>query len=94
MIEWYNETLMHPDINCTESAMKQHFIWPTLHDDVEKYCKSCITCQKTKETKQTYDHLPPKMTEATPWDTLCIDLIGPYTVKKQAKRNGNYIALL
>jgi hypothetical protein len=40
----------------------------------------------TKKTKKKYGHLPPKEAEATPWDTLCIDLIGPYTVKETRKK--------
>ena len=49
-------------------------------------CKSCKTCQLTKKTKIKYGKLPPKVAEVTPWDTLCIDLIGPYTVKKTDKK--------
>jgi len=30
--------------------------------------------------------LPPKEAGARPWDTLCIDLIGPYTVKKRNEK--------
>jgi len=78
--------LMHPGINRTESTIWQHFVWPKLHEDVEKLCKTCVTCQKTNKTKKKYGHLPPKEAEATHWDTLCIDLIGPYTVKKRGKK--------
>ena len=62
-----------------------HFTWTNLHDDVEKLCKSCKICQLTKKTKIKYGKLPPKEAEVTPWDTLCIDLIGPYTIKKQER---------
>jgi hypothetical protein len=26
---------------------------------------------------------PPKLAEATPWDKLCVDLIGPYKIRKK-----------
>ena len=29
--------------------------------------------------------LPPKIAEAKPWETLCIDLIGPYTIERPDK---------
>jgi hypothetical protein len=77
---------MHPGINRTEQTIRIHLTWPKLHGDVEKMCKSCKTCQLTKKTKIKYGKLPPKVAEVTPWDTLCIDLIGPYTVKKTDKK--------
>ena len=42
--------------------------------------KTCPTCQKTKHSTRKYGHLPPKDPEATPWETLCVDLIGPYEI--------------
>ena len=38
-----------------------------------------------KKTFQKYGHLPEKVAEADPWDVLCIDLIGPYTIKCKNK---------
>ena len=39
----------------------------------------------TKKTFQKCRHLPEKVAEADPWDVLCIDLIGPYTIKLKNK---------
>ena len=33
-----------------------------------------------------YGQLPLKQEDVIPWDTLCIDRIGPYTVKQVGKR--------
>src|SRR5210317_2612573 len=77
---------MHPGITRMIKTIRQHFTWPKLDNDVEKICISCRTCQLTKKTKKKYGHLPPKEAEAIPWDTLCIDLIGPYTVKEHGKK--------
>ena len=38
------------------------------------------TDQKKKEVK--YGHLPAKEAKTVPWDTLCVDLIGPYKFKQ------------
>ena len=48
-------------------------------------CKKCPTCQRAKTTDQKYGKLPPKQAETNPCDTLCVDLIGPYTIPQKGK---------
>ena len=56
--------------------------WPSLRSDVRKHVKGCDRCQKGKKRKrQKFGHLPPKLAEITPWRGVCVDLIGPYTLK-------------
>ena len=38
-----------------------------------------------KKSKKKYGHLPEKEAESEPWDKLCVDLIGPYTIKQNKK---------
>jgi hypothetical protein len=85
-LNWYHDTLMHPGITRMTKTIRMHYTWPKLDSDVERFCKRCHTCQLTKKTKKKYGHLPPKEAEVIPWDTLCIDLIGPYTVKERGKK--------
>ncbi len=33
-----------------------------------------------KRHSQKYGHVPPKLVITTPWEALCVDLIGPYTL--------------
>ena len=33
-----------------------------------------------EEILEEAGHLPPKAAEVTPWETLCIDLVGPYSI--------------
>ena len=40
----------------------------------------------TKEEWTTPSHQR-KLSEATPWDKLCIDLIGPYKINRKGKEN-------
>ena len=35
--------------------------------------------------QKKYGLLPPKLAEATPWDKLCVDLIGPYKIRRKGK---------
>jgi hypothetical protein len=43
--------------------------------------KSCRTCQVNKKRKLEYGHLPSKTIITVPYRALCVDLIGPYTLK-------------
>ncbi len=59
-----------------------------IRDVLERYAyyyprhvKSCRSCQVNKRHSQKYGHLPPKLVITTPWKALCVDLIGPYTLK-------------
>ena len=38
---------------------------------------------------QKYRHLPAKKAESTPWEILCVDLIGPYVIHRQGKKDLN-----
>ena len=49
---------------------------------VKATCKKCATCQKTKKSHTKYGKLPAKEAEAVPWQRLCVDLIGPYTINQ------------
>ena len=40
---------------------------------------------RTKVTNQQYGKLPAKQAEANPWDTICVDLIGPYKIQRKGK---------
>ena len=84
LLEWYHTFLLHPGQDRTESTIRQHFYWDSLRDDVRKEIKFCETCQKNKRTRKKYGHLPPKEPEVEPWDTLCVDLIGPYTIHRNS----------
>ena len=48
--------------------------------------KACKTCQLTKKKSIEYGKLPVKGAETIPWDTLCVDLIGPYKIECTKKR--------
>ena len=39
--------------------------------------------QTTKKSKLKYGHLPVKAAEADPWEILCIDIFGPYTIVRK-----------
>ena len=69
-----------------EQTIRQHFTWKNLRQDVAYACGQCHTCQVMKRAKKKYSHLPAKEAEAEPWEKLCVDLIGPYTIKRPSKK--------
>ena len=84
-VDWYHETICHPGETQTEHTLCQHFDWKGLCTTVHDVCKKCPTCQRAKKTNHKYGKLPPKQAERNPWDTPCVDLIGPYTIPRKGK---------
>jgi hypothetical protein len=52
-----------------------------MRTTIRRYVKSFRSCQVNKRHSLKYGHVPPKRVITTPWKALCIDLIGPYTLK-------------
>ena len=53
-----------------------------MEDEIRQFVKQYPTCQrfKKKKEKKKYSKLPPKNVELIPWNTVCIDLVGPHIV--------------
>lgn len=86
LVDWYHNYLCHPGVNRTEETIGQHFWWPKMRNHITNSVKTCLTCQKNKRRVKKLGLLPPKEAEASPWDKLCIDLIGPYTIRQTPKK--------
>ena len=52
-----------------------------MRNTVRTHVKNCKSCQTNKRRQTKYGKLPTKIVVTTPWDTLCVDLMGPYTLK-------------
>jgi hypothetical protein len=46
-----------------------------------------------KKRTQKYGHLPPKIVISTPWEALCVNLVGPYTLKGEDGSSIDFMAL-
>jgi hypothetical protein len=84
---WYHTTLCHPGINRTEETIGQHLWWPKMRSHITNYVQKCPLCQRNKRRQKKYGLLPPKEAEAIPWDKLCVDLIGPYTIRRKGSND-------
>ena len=52
-----------------------------MRNTVRAYVKQCHKCQVNKRHLRKYGKLPAKLAITRPWEALCVDLIGPYTLK-------------
>jgi len=56
-------------------------LWPyDGRDLIRSHVKRCKRCQLGKKRRRQYGKLPTKIAETTPWKSVCVDLIGPYTL--------------
>ena len=61
--------------------------WPGLTQDVILLSSTCPVCQLTKNERKKYGLLPPKKAESDPWVMVCVDLMGPFTMKTPLKKH-------
>ena len=75
----YHHYLQHPGHTCLEETMKAVIYWKGIRSTIRSKTKSCKTCQVNKKRMRKYGHLPSKIMISTPWEALCVDLVGPHT---------------
>jgi hypothetical protein len=80
-VKWYHQYLQHPGHTHLKEMMDAAIYWKGMPTTIRSLTKSCSSCQINKRRSQKYGHLPPKTVYTIPWECLCVDLIGPYTLK-------------
>ncbi|CDQ92886.1 unnamed protein product [Oncorhynchus mykiss] len=62
----------------TYLKLGSHFFWPSIYTDVQTYCKSCPTCQKTSAVRRS-DRAPLCSLQviSTPFKKIAMDIVGP-----------------
>ena len=84
-MKWYHTYLLHTGLDLTEAMIIQNVYWPDIKYDFYREVTYCDTYQCTKRSIIKYGELPAKITEETPWNKLCVDLIGPYKICRKRK---------
>ena len=92
-ISWYHHYLQHPGATCLEETLRAAMYWTGMRSTVRKYVKNCHKCQVNKRHKHKYGKLPTKLVIRNPWEALCVDLIGPYTLKGKDKTEIDFMCL-
>ena len=90
---WYHHYLQHPGHTRLEETMNAAIYWKGMRTTVRSVTKSCKACQVNKRRTRKYGHLPSKIVISTPWEALCVDLIGPFTLKGKDGSAIDFMAL-
>ena len=80
-VSWYHHYLQHPGNTRLEETLRAAMYWKHMRSTVRSYVKNCKSCQVNKRRSQKYGKLPTKIVTITPWEAVCVDLIGPYTLR-------------
>jgi hypothetical protein len=67
--------------------------WKGMCTTIRAITRSCRTCQTNKRLKPKYRHLPLRTVISNPWECLCVNLIGPYTLKGKVNLHIDFMAL-
>jgi hypothetical protein len=92
-VMWYHHYLQQAGHTCLKETMNTGMYWKSMHTTIRSLTKSCRSCQINKRQSQKYGHLPPKTVYTIPWECLCVDLIGPYTLKGRDNLQIDFMAL-
>jgi hypothetical protein len=90
-VSWYHHYLQHPGHLRLGEMMRFIMSRKGKRTTILRYVNTCRSCQVNKRHSQKYGHLPPKLVIMTPWKALCVDLIGPYTLRG---KGGSSIAFM
>jgi hypothetical protein len=94
-VSWYHHYLQHPGHLHLKEMMRSMMYWKGIHTTTRRYVKTCRSCQVNKRHSQKYGHPPPKLVITTPWKwkVLCVDLVGPYTLKGKDSLSIDFMCL-
>eukprot|EP00804_Cyclotella_cryptica_P024329 CCRYP_015302-RA/>CCRYP_015302-RA protein AED:0.42 eAED:0.42 QI:0/0/0/1/0/0/3/0/199 len=80
-VAWFHHDLQHPGTKRLEETL--HLLMCT--NDSPITCQKCHSCWVNKHRQLKHGKLPTKLAITNPWEALCVDLIGPYTLKGKDK---------
>ena len=93
VIKWYHHYLQHPGTTRLEETIGAVMYWKDMRKHIQRHVKVCDICQRCKKHKRKYGHLPPKIATVVPWTQVCVDLVGPYTLKAKDGTIMDFMAL-
>ena len=93
VLDWYHHYLCHPGKTRMYKTIASTMYWENMEKDIAVFTKACPTCQRFKKKRKKYGQLPPKQVSMIPWETVCIDLVGPYTVTDKTGNDRTLLAM-
>ena len=85
----YHDTKLsrHPGMDETLRRVQENFYWDTMRIDVRDRVRSCRLCACCKPRRRRYKtHQRPRLPQYS-WETIAVDLIGPYPRTRNGKEN-------
>jgi hypothetical protein len=74
--EAYGGGLMgHFGVKKTEAILSNHFFWPKMRRDVERFISRCSTCQRAKSRLEPHGLYTPLHVPHSPWLGISMDFI-------------------
>ena len=78
-LSWCHLYLCHPGGDRLANTLSSVCYGKGMTSQAKSFCKKCGSCQKYKKRRFKYGKLPAKNTpQLVPWETVHVDLIGPY----------------
>jgi hypothetical protein len=92
-VAWYHHYLQHPGHTRLEETLRAVTYWKGMRSLIRSHTKTCKPCQINKLKKKKYGKIPTQQVITTPWEYLCVDLIGPYTLRDRDKSEIDFMCL-
>jgi len=78
VLQYYHDHVLagHLGQNKILELIRRHYTWPNIHDNIQKFCKSCITCMRSKlQRHRPYGSLQQLLIPERPWNSISMDFI-------------------
>ena len=69
--------LSHPGIKVTQKLIGERFVWLNMRRDIAEKCRTCISCQQTKITRNQVTPLQHFRTPDARFSHVHVDIVGP-----------------
>ena len=77
----------HFGVKKTEDMLSDHFYWPQMRRDVERYVARCTTCQKAKSHLNPHSLYMPLPIPSAPWVDISMDFVLGLPRTKKGREN-------
>ena len=81
VIRWYHVILGHAGQERLIKSIRKHLFFVGLNPKVKKFVETCDNCQRYKNAARSYGQLPLRDDFPAPFEEVCVDHIGPWTIK-------------
>ncbi len=70
----------------TYATLVQKYSWPRMKNDIEEWCRTCMTCQASKHPNRAARAPLENIVVGAPMEIIGVDIMGPLPVSTQGNR--------